>query len=66
MDDEEAGIETASITITRRIYPDRPHEDGDAITVEFGEGLAMVDILGLLEFAKLSAADMINDVPPAE
>ena len=62
---QEYGAVLTTITITRRYYPDRDNADErDAINVETTGDPTLMDILGLLEFAKFSiAAGMIRDDP---
>ncbi|MBM4468168.1 hypothetical protein GS502_01355 [Rhodococcus hoagii] len=56
MDNETEGIELSRITIVRRLQPDGT----DSVEVESarpdGEGLSLVESLGLLEFAKAHLA----------
>lgn len=60
--DEDQGIVTASITITRTFYPARINpEHTDTIRVDLEGNPSLVDILGMLEFAKMSSIEDIRD-----
>lgn len=58
-------IVTAQITITRSYDPTAIQaEAADTINVDYGDGLTLIEILGMLEFAKADAiADLVLDIP---
>lgn len=62
MSNEELGVTTTSITITRRYYPDRDNSDErDTVTVDTTGEPTLVESFGLLEFAKHSLANSFDD-----
>lgn len=61
-DDEEHGVISTTITITRRYYPDRDNpEHRDVISVDTTGEPTLLESFGLLEFAKHSLASDFND-----
>lgn len=55
--DDEQGIVTTKVTIERRYYPDRDrYEDRETITVNTEGDPTLVELLGLIEFARIDAS----------
>lgn len=60
--DDDNGIVTASITITRMFYPARDNpEYTDTISVDLEGNPDLVSVLGMLEFAKMSTIEDLRD-----
>lgn len=59
---DDPGIVTSSITIVRTFYPGRDNpEHADTIRVDLEGDPSLVDILGMLEFAKMSTIEDCRD-----